>query len=148
MWMVRVYPPKIKLLVHSRGLASEWNMKPCPTVEKDFLLVVSYPWSTVSQRHMAERPEGLYLMLRISIMSPTDARVTHPFGFGPIPDTDAKESHHEVTMSGLTILHNPPPAGPKELTDLISCLNNCGSVWHVADLDVCERTRVCVCGLF
>lgn len=45
-------------------------------------------------------------------------------------------------MSGLTILHNPAPAGPKELTDLISCLNNCHTVWHVADLDVC------VCGVF
>lgn len=80
-------------------------------------------------------------MLGISITSPTDARVTHPFGFGPIPASDAQASRHEVTMSGPTILHNPPPAGPKELTDLISCLNNCRTVWHLADMDVCE----CVC---
>ena len=77
-------------------------------------------------------------------MSPTDARVTHPVGFGPISAGDAKASRHEVTMSGPTILHNPPPAGPKELTDLISCLNNCRAVWHVADLDVCE----CECVFF
>ncbi len=77
-------------------------------------------------------------------MSPTDARVTHPFGSGPIPASDAKASRHEVTMSGLTILHNSPPAGPKELTDLISCLNNCRTVWHVADLDIFECVRMCV----
>lgn len=83
-------------------------------------------------------------MLRISIMSPTDTRVTHPFGFGPIPASDAKASLHEVIMSGLTILHNPLPAGPKELTDLISCLNNCRTVWHAADLDISECVRACV----
>lgn len=86
-------------------------------------------------------------MLRISIMSPTDARVTHPFGFGPIPASDAQASRDEVSMSGLTILHNSSPAGPEELTDLISCLNNCRGVWHVADLDVCECLSVCMCVL-
>lgn len=51
-------------------------------------------------------------------------------------------------MSGLTILHNPPPAGLKELTDLISCLNNCHTFWHVADLDVYACARVCTCVVF
>lgn len=74
-------------------------------------------------------------------MSPSDAQVTHPFGSGSIPASDAQASRHEVTVSDLTILHKPPPAGPKELTDLISSLNNCPTGWHVADLDVC----VCLC---
>lgn len=39
----------------------------------------------------------------------------------------------------------PAPAGPEEPSDLISCLNNCHTVWHVADLDVCVFVHVCVC---
>lgn len=78
------------------------------------------------------------------LMSPSDAWVTYPFGSRPIPASDAQASRHEVSMSDLTILHNPPPAEPKELTDLISYLNNCRTVWHVADLNVCECVRACV----
>ncbi|TNN24288.1 hypothetical protein EYF80_065589 [Liparis tanakae] len=62
----------------------------------------------------------MYLMLWTPIVSPTDARFTHPFGSGPIPAGDAQERRHQVRMSGGTILHNPPPAGPREPTDLIS----------------------------
>lgn len=61
-------------------------------------------------------------------------------GFAPIPASDARASRHEVTVSSLTILHKPPPPGPKELTDLISSLSNCPPAWHAADSDVC----VCV----
>lgn len=39
----------------------------------------------------------------------------------------------------------PAPAGPEEPTDLISCLSNCHTVWHVADLDVCVFVHVWVC---
>lgn len=117
------------------------KLNPVKLFKKTLLLLVLYQWCTVSQWHMAPCPEGLHLVLRISIISPTDARVTHPFGSGSIPASAAKESRHRVTVSGLTILHNPLPAGRKELTDLISRLNNCRTVWHVADLDICE----CVC---
>lgn len=75
-------------------------------------------------------------------MSPSDAQVTHPLGSGSIPASDAQASRREVTVSDLTILHKPPPAGPKELTDLISSLNNCPTGWHVADGYVCVLVLV------
>lgn len=39
-------------------------------------------------------------------------------------------------------MQRPPPAGPKELTDPISRLNNYRTSWHVADPDVCVRVLV------